>query len=170
VQVDEQTLEPGLVWSWRFPSPKSLREDGLEQYTAFTDSIKVGKYGEFVIGDEVDGESHFCALRKRAEIDACMSEFRYVVLRDILDVYYRQGLSVEHRGWTEAARRVRVQGVRPRRCPGAVRCRVADTRFELPTCEVGRGCLTDYDTFEVQVSLAIERLWRVHEGRYQRKD
>lgn len=172
VTVEEQPeVESNWTWDypWRFRNVVSLREDGLEQYTAFADSVKIGRYGEY-IGNEVDAESHMCALRKRKEIDLCLLELKYPAMRNLLVAYYRQGRSCDHRGWMDTARRTRVQGVHPRQCPGGhIRCQVGDDRMDLPKCEIGhKGCQTDHDTFQVQVALAIGRLWHVHVERWKR--
>lgn len=162
-------------WSWivpwRFQSLEAMVHDGLEQYTAFTDGIKIGRYGEMV-GGEVDGDAYQCALRKRKEIDWCLATLDRVLQRQLLHAYYCGGLSLHHRGWAETARRVRVQGVQPPRiCPGPVRCRVpGDDRYHLQTCDVGKTCQWDHDTFERQLWLAHEALWRTHEKRYSKAD
>jgi hypothetical protein len=161
-----QPPEPEWSWAyaWRFKTVEKLREEGLEQYTAFSDGIMVTRYG--MLGDEKDLQVWECVLRKRAEIDACLGQMKEVGQRRLLDVYYRRGLSVDHRGWMYTANLVRVQGVKPIRCPGNVRCRIADERRDLPTCPAGRHCEWDHDTFESVLQQAVGRLWKVHQQRY----
>ena len=135
----EERSDP--LWSWRFSSPDSLREDGLEQYTAFLNNAGISRYGEWIVGEEVDGQSHMCAARKRAEIDQCMAALEYPLLRTLLDLYYRRGASCEHRGWCEVARRLGLRG---------------DPKSRW-----------DRDTFDHLAALAVGRLYRVHERRWQ---
>jgi hypothetical protein len=138
-----QTTEERLVsWSWRFTSPEAMREQGLEQYTEFLEGRRTSAY-DAERGDEGDGKAETCAIRKRHEIDRCMDGLEYPFLYRLLDLYYRQGQSCEQHGWCEVAKKLGLRGD-------------AKSRW-------------DKDTFEVQVTLAIGRLFRVHEGRYGRK-
>lgn len=134
-------------WTWLFPwcfhSIEELCEDGLEAYSEMSEGLKVNRYGR-LLGDEPGGESYLCALRRHKEIDMSLLVMQEVGQRRLLDVYFRQGLNLQHRGWARAASLVRVQGVKPRQCPGAaVRCQVADNRRDLVTCSLGRHCQWD---------------------------
>jgi hypothetical protein len=170
-QVVPEAQEHSWTWSraWRFGSPESLREDGLEQVCAFLDGSLISRYGEFLPGgDDGLGNSHLCAVRKRAEIDRCMELLKERRLHRLLDVYYRQGYSIEHRGWAKAARIVELPGMSLPRCPGPVRCQVpGDDRMTLPTCPAGRHCQWDHDQFEATLKQAVIALWRVHQERWK---
>lgn len=149
MQVNEATVvsdeqEPNWSWrfAWRFRGEEEMRA-GLEEYTAFLQSPGVGKYGELLGAGESDGNVHTCAARKRAELDQCIEQLTYPYFQRLLDLYYRHGLSCENRGWCLVAKRLGLRG---------------DPKSRW-----------DRDTLEGQLSLAIGRLWRVHENRYQRK-
>lgn len=140
--MTQTTEERPLTWSWRFTSPEVMREQGLEQYTAFLEGTGTSAY-DAEHGDEGDGKAATYAMRKRAEIDRCMDSLEYPWFYRLLDLYYRQGMSCEQHGWCEVAKHLGLRGD-------------AKSRW-------------DKDTFEVQVALAIGRLFRVHEGRYGRR-
>ena len=139
---ETQETQETPVWTWRFHSPEALRETGLEQYTEFLETRGTGRY-DAEGTDESDGLLVTCAMRKRAEIDRCMERLEYPHLWRLLDLYYRQGMSCENHGWCVVARRLGLRG-NPK------------SRW-------------DKDTFDHLVTLAIGRLFRVHEDRYGRK-
>lgn len=147
MQVTQPQREEAAPWSWRFAwrfHGEGEVKAALEEYTAFIEAPGVGKYGEFLLGgDESDGSTHTCKMRIRAEIDACMDALQYPWFHRLLDLYYRRGLSCENKGWCIVAKRLGLRG--------------------------NPASRWDRDTFETQVTLAISRLWRVHEDRYQRK-
>lgn len=179
----ESTTE-AATWTWAYPfhfhryrDPDGIPHDelseALEQYTAYADGIKVGKYGE-VTGGDVDLETWETVLRKRKEIDLCMAAMSEVGLRNLLHVYYRCGLSTHHRGWMQAAHITRVQGVKPLRCPGAapetgkaIRCRLSGEPMDRDQCPIGGKCKELRETFDAQVKRAIGQLWKVHRKRYE---
>lgn len=168
-----EPIEPQERWTWLYPweflDIEELAEDGLVQYRNIGEGVKVNRYGRMV-GDEPAAEAYMCALRRQREVDICLALMPEVAQRRLLDVYFRGELVNDHRGWRKAACLVRVQGVRPRQCPGAaVRCVVADNRLDLKTCPESKHCQWEHDTFEVQVTCAIRSLWRVHRGRYQQE-
>jgi hypothetical protein len=142
-QETDTEAKAGPVWSWHFGGENDLRS-GLEEYTAFLEAAGVGKYGAEIGGaDESDGKTHMCMARKRAEIDRCIEALPYPWFARLLDLYYRQGMSCENKGWCIVAKRLGLRG---------------DPKSRW-----------DRDTFERQVALAINRLWRTHEDRYQRR-
>ena len=132
-----------MTWTWqrpwRFTSKRGLRA-GLEKYTAYLGTDISVHLGERTYGDE-DGAAQLLAMRRRAEIDACLAELEYPFFRRLLEAYYCTGLADEKDGWCLAAKRMGLRGEK-------------DSRW-------------DKDTFERQVDLAIDRLWHVHQRRYQ---
>ena len=191
-------LPAAPVWSWYFPHPMDLRR-ALEEYTAFQDGTLLRKYGSDGFRVAVDGhgnpilgaageqileadvaprsdpesiaEAEMHAAQRRSEIDTCMEELRrrYPHWWRLIDVYYRQGLSMEPRGWVVMAA---LLGVHKGKCPPLKRCPASpgDNRTGLGECERHRKnhCHWDRDTFERQVACAIRCLFDVHRVRSER--
>ena len=168
----------------------------LEEYTAFQDGTLLRKYGHDGLKMAVDGqgnpildaagepllepdfghtgdpesaaEAEMHAAQRRSEIDACMDGLRrrYPHWWRLIDVYYRQGLSMEPRGWVVMAA---LLGVHKGKCPPLKRCPASprDNRTDLDECERHRKnhCHWDRDTFERQVACAIRCLFDVHRVR-----
>lgn len=134
---------PKWSWSfaWHFVSEDDMRA-GLEEYTAYLETPGVGKYGEDLGGEESDGKNYLCAARKRAELDQCIEELQYPYFARMIDLFYRRGMSCENKGWCVVARRLGLRG---------------DPKSRW-----------DHSTFEGELSLALGRLWRVHENRYRK--
>ena len=113
-------------------------------------------------------EAEMHAMQRRSEIDACMEDLRrrYPHWWRLIDVYYRQGLSMEPRGWVVMAA---LLGVHKGKCPPLKRCPASprDNRTDLDECERHRKnhCHWDRDTFERQVACAIRCLFDVHRVR-----
>jgi hypothetical protein len=172
VQVREET------WTWAYPwrfrrwtDPDGRRHDelaeALDTYTTYQDGVKIGRYGELV-GGEQDLQTWEMVLRKRKEIDLCLDALSEVGLRNLLHVYYRCGFRDYHRGWMSAAVVVRVQGVKPKLCPGgSIRCRLSGEPMDRESCQIGQDCEHLREMFDAQVRRATERLWRVHRKRYE---
>lgn len=143
MEVAEMNEQTGSMrrWVWRFSSAKDLRK-GLEQYTAHLDDTAMSHYGEWDGGGESGGTEHMCAMRIRAEIDRCLDDLEYPFFARLLDLYYRRGMSCENEGWCAVARRLGLRGN-------------PDSRW-------------DRETFEQLLDMAVSRLWRVHERRWER--
>lgn len=143
LMTEERPATSESVWTWRFTCIEALVEDGLEQYTAFLDDGRIGRYGEECPGGEVNEKLQMCSARKRYEIDRCMDALEYPFFVKLLDLYYRRGASTEHKGWCDVARLMGLRG---------------DPKSRW-----------DRSTFERQLELAVDRLWRAHEGRWERR-
>jgi hypothetical protein len=183
------------VWSWIFAGPKEVRQ-ALEEYTSFQDGTLCRHYGHDglrvavdELGREIldeDGREvlisdpepptnpaelaklQMSKARIRSEIDASMEVLRRTFPHwyRLLDVYFRQGCSMEPRGWLVPAI---LLGVHKGRCPLDVRCPVSpgDNRPGRDECQraAKKGCRWDRETFERQVTCAVARLYDAHKGR-----
>lgn len=150
-------------WRWDFSSPAELRR-ALEEYTALQEGAAIRKYGHDGVrvlvdewgNDVLDEDGHpvlvvdpepvrdpesgarteFDKARIRSEIDACMERIRtrYPHWWWLLEVYYRQGRSLEPRGWIATAI---LLGVHKSRCPALMRCPVSpgDNRSGWDVCQ-----------------------------------
>jgi hypothetical protein len=162
---------------WDFGSMDELRR-ALTEYTALLDGTLVRRYAEPEPGGpppptpEQVAEYERTVLRQRSTIDVAMEQMepQYRMWYRVIDLYYRQGLSTEPQGWLVLMSRL---GLRYKKCPPLVRCVLdrgvdfEDNRLELPKCRQATRlcCHWDYDTFEIQITRAIEALWRAIRGR-----
>ncbi|MBN1319624.1 MAG: hypothetical protein JXA87_02180 [Thermoleophilia bacterium] len=178
-ETDLVRIQNAASHFWEFTSIGELRQV-LTEYTAMLDGTLIRRYGQerFHTGGrpatpEEIAEYERCLMRKRSTIDIAMEQMEsvYRTWHRVIDLYYRQGLSTESRGWLVLMARL---GLRNRRkCPALVRCTVPQIaeleqgRMELRKCDamIRLCCRWDYDTFQVQVALATERLWHTIEGR-----
>jgi hypothetical protein len=135
----------GLTWRCKFKRIEDLRS-ALEDYSRFSAAMKIRKYGD---PDEVaaDGRSeqevtiddppglYERILRQNSEIDRRMEILRREApyWYKVIDRYYRTGKCDEHSGWCEAAADIGLH-------------HDPESRW-------------DQDTFKVQLSLAVKKLW-----------
>jgi hypothetical protein len=163
-QVDDRV--EGYLQPWTFANPGALRH-ALEEYTALLNESLVQQYGEKDGGDETDSSYERTIWRQRSAIDRGMDvleETRPTWYR-LIDMYYRHGLSADQKGWLIPMTRL---GLRRAKCPPMMRCAIPrgeeyeDRRLELPKCRcmVDLHCQWDWDTFQGQLSRAIEALFR----------
>jgi hypothetical protein len=161
------------VWEWDFKTRQELRE-ALESYTAFQDGTFVRRYGR---KDEIDpeapepateeevAEAEMRSAQRRAEIDRCMEVLAQMSphWHELLHRYYREGMSVQPRGWLWPAAKLKYLHLN---CPSLMRCPVVpgDARLDLPKCtEYDRQqCFDHYRIFLGQLRIAIGRLYSVH--------
>lgn len=163
---------------WDFESLDELRAV-LSEYTAMLDGTLVRRYGQERTDAGVPpptpeeiAEYERCLRRKRSTIDIAMEQMepRYRTWHRVIDLYYRQGLSTESRGWIVLMARL---GMRTAKCPPLVRCSLdrgedfEDNRMDLPKCKKATAlcCHWDYDAFGVQLTLAAKALLRTIEVR-----
>jgi hypothetical protein len=161
------------VWSWEFNGRHDLRK-ALEEYTDHLDGTLTRRYGPPDGGDEEKlAVQEANAAKRRAEIDRCMEVLEQACpfLWRILDLHYRRGCSLSLQGWTIPAARM---GLRKATCPPLVRCVLnsrdpeqEDRRQQLLDCDkaVAQACGADRDLFRVELSLAIGRLFAIHQAR-----
>jgi hypothetical protein len=141
----EQQPKRGLVIKWRPKKIEDLRA-ALEDYTRYSGAMKIRKYGD---PDELAAEGrseqetaiddppgmYERILRQNSEIDRRMERLRVEAPHwyKVIDRYYRTGKCDEHNGWCEAA---------------------ADIGLHHDP-----GSRWDQDTFNVQLDLAVKKLW-----------
>lgn len=114
-------------------------------------------------------QAEMSKARIRAEIDACMDAIRrrYPHWWTLLEAYYRQGASLEPRGWVKVAE---LLGSHAGKCPPLKRCPASpgDQRMDLDECrrDLRHHCGRDRALFVALTATAIARLFDAHRGRF----
>jgi hypothetical protein len=121
--------------------------------------------------EDVQAIQQMHSAQRRAEIDACLEAIRrpFPHWYKLLDTYYREGLSLEPRGWAIAAHAL---GAHQVTCPPLKRCPASPgepVQEDRPDCrKADKICRADRARFEVLLAIAIARLFDAHRVRREK--